>query len=557
LAETNTSQDKLIITIGVHGGPRGSHEPGVSLIIDESLKFALQEERLNRTKNSISFFPTESLRILLNKFNLKISDVNNIAFAGETYKDMKMRWPDFIRHNYGNYPGKFYAINHQLSHAASGFYSSGFEKALVISLDGVGDRSCGVIAKASQKNGILPIIYFDKPHLQSLGFFWALITQLIGYNSLEEAYKTMGLAVYGNPVFDLSNLINFNQVTGLTEMAPWAIENKYKYISKHPLERIYGISVESKLNFKRRLPNSEISQQHRDLAASAQLRLEEVTVNLVKYWQKKTKEKNLVLAGGVALNSKMCGELAKSGIFENLFVPQTPSDGGLAVGAAMLTQSKLLGKHNTKMQDTPYLGLDYSQSEVEIAVKHSGYRHIRNNQNIIAQLLVEDKVIAYFNGRSEHGPRALGARSILANPSRNCMKNIVNLKIKFRESYRPFAPVVRDCDLEKYFIVPKTHINLTYMSYVLDAKPETLLVAPAIVHEDGTSRVQVISKHDHSQLYELLSILTEEYNIPILLNTSFNLRGEPNVESPSDAIRTFASSGLDALSLEHLIVFKS
>jgi len=239
------------------------------------------------------------------------------------------------------------------------------------------------------------------------------------------------------------------------------------------------------------------------------------------------------------MNSKMIGSIADSGLFDKIYVPQIPSDGGLALGSAFYVHAKETRLHGTNMQEGAYLGPKYASETIKKATWRAGLRVQKYNLNQAASLLSDGKVIAFCSGRSELGPRTLGARSIIAKPNPREMRDLVNSKIKFRESYTPFAPVIRDVDATEYFHLGTS--NLNFMGTVCKAKAKAIKEAPAIVHVDGTSRVQALSRTSHGgeQLYDLLSHLKDHFRISILLNTSFNLSGDPIVESPTDAIRTF------------------
>ena len=540
-----------MVILGISGGPRGSHEPGIVIIKNNEILIAIQEERINRNKNSVSCFPHQSLKMAFKRLNIKPSAIDIVAHPGITYSDMKKRWKIYLELNFGIKAKKYLAVHHQQCHVNAAYYSSKFDNALIITLDGVGDRSSGRVLTATNKNKKLRIIKeFNNPLKTSVGFFWDAITQAIGFESLEEAYKTMGLAPYGKANYNLKNFLSFQD--GEPKLNSRYIGNQWKYLSFHPLEKRYAKKFLNDIKFKRRIPINEIRKVDCDLAASAQGHLENIVGQLMQYYIKKTKKKNIIFTGGVALNSKMCGYLNEMLDIENFFVPQLPSDGSLALGAA-IEAIPLNLRHKINL-DNPYLGFDYSKKEILSALSYTKSKISKYKNSQIINLLKNKGVIGFFNGKSEFGPRALGARSILALPKFKEMKDIVNSKIKFRESFRPFAPVVRDVDFDTYF--ERGTGNYEFMNYVVKAKKITSILAPSIVHEDGTSRVQILKKGTNNRLYKLLGDLEKIIGVGILLNTSFNLKGEPIVETPSDAIRTFYSSGLDALIIEDYILKK-
>ena len=526
--------------LGMSGGPRGSHEPSVACINQNGEAiFNYEEERFNRFKSSISCFPTQAFKAALNDFNILPDDVKIISHPGATYKDMHQRWPLYLSHNFGfNCKHRFF--HHQLCHASSAYYSSKFTDSLVISLDGIGDTCSGMVAYATDHK-IIPIRFFKQNH--SLGFFWAYICQLIGYDGLEDAYKTMGLAPYGKPIHDISQLISYQD--GQFSLNTKFFEDKFKFISKHPSEPVYNNTLpDFMLNVPRRNSTQPISKEHIDIAASAQSWLEINLLSFFRHYQKLTSARNLCFAGGVALNSHFNGVLGSSNIFKSIYIPPFAGDSGLAIGSAQLAFART-NLQKPRPIESPYLGSCIASDDELIQLFNFGLSYKKTLPEI-SQYLAKNHVLGVYHGRAEAGPRALGNRSIIASPSDPIMKDIVNSKIKYREQYRPFAPVVLPKYYHDYF--EPTSCNLDYMTAVVRAKPLAFEKCPAVVHIDGTARVQIASTD--SFIYQLLSEFNRLTDLPILLNTSFNLKGEPNIESPRDAIRTFYSSGLD-----HVIIW--
>jgi carbamoyltransferase len=528
--------------LGISGGPRGSHEPSVACVDDQgNVIFNYEEERFNRYKSSISCFPTFALRAAFKDFSISPSDIKLVSHPGATYKDMHDRWPLYLKHNFGiDCHHRFF--HHQLCHASSAYYSSTFTDSLVVTLDGIGDRASGCVALAKDHK-IIPICFFDKN--QSLGFFWAYICQLIGYDGLEDAYKTMGLAPYGEPRFDLSDLISYDN--GEFNLNSQFLEDKFKFISKHPAEPVYTQKLPSFMNdIPLRLHSDPLSQEHMDIAASAQNWLETNLIRFFQHYKELTGASNLCFSGGVAMNSHFNGVLGSSGLFSSIYIPPFAGDSGLAMGSAQMAyaRTKLSKPSPISM---PYLGSRSPQEqELENLFQSIGLAYKRVTVQQIAELLRDLKVIGLYAGRAEAGPRALGNRSIIASPINPEMKDIVNSKIKYREKYRPFAPIVLSEHYDEYF--EQTACNLDYMTAVVHAKTAAKQSCPAVVHTDNTSRVQIALKG--VLIHNILECFYELTSVPVLLNTSFNLKGEPNVESPRDAIRTFYSSGLD-----HLVVW--
>ena len=537
-----------IYSFGASGGPRGSHEPSTACLDqDGNILFILEEERFNRFKSSISCFPTHSLRYVFNKFPHLLNSIRTVSHPGATYKDMHQRWPLYFQHNFGLDTCHRY-FHHQLCHASSAYYSSPFDRALVVSLDGVGDNSSGCVAIA-EDHKLIPLCFFSPT--QSLGFFWSFICQLIGYDGLEDAYKTMGLAPYGTPKYDLSELISYSE--GNFSLSETYFADKYKFISKHPSEPVYDQLLPC---FMKGIPlrkyNQPITQTHMDIAASAQKMFEDLLLRFFDHYAQKTRIKNLCFAGGTALNSHFNGLLGDSNIFDKIYIPPLAGDSGLALGAAQLEYARS-NLRRPQPINSPYLGSDnYDESDLSSLLDSLNLKYRKTCFVEVSHILNSAAVIGFFSGRAEAGPRALGNRSILASPRSHSMKDIVNSKIKYRESYRPFAPVILPDFYDEYFY--PTSCNLEYMTAVVKAKKIAFENCPAVVHIDGTSRVQLATPG--SAVYSLLSEFYNTCSIPVLLNTSFNLKGEPNVESPRDAIRTFYSSGLDHLVIWPFILSK-
>ena len=533
--------------LGVSGGPRGSHEPGIALI-DEAgqLSYVFEEERFNRFKSSISCFPTQALKTLLPLIDLSSHKITHFSSPGLTYEDMHQRWPLYLNHNFNLSPA-YKSYHHQLCHAASAFYSSPFEDALIVTLDGIGDRCSGMIA-VGKNDKIHPKKYL--PLSSSVGQFWALMCQYIGYDGLEDAYKTMGLAPYGNPIYDLSDIFSYDKESFRLDES--YILRKYDFVSKHPSEPVYSDKFPPFLSGNsRRRSVDPLSEREYDIAASAQHHIESILLEFFGDLRQKYSLSRLCFAGGVALNSHFNGLLQESNLFDHIYIPPYAGDSGLAVGASQLLYSDVFNKRPQPL-DTPYKGSSYDDEFILRQLEDVGVSCRESDVSEVASLIYQGDVIGFYQGPSECGPRALGARSILANPCLEGMKDVVNKKIKYREHYRPFAPVTLADHLHEYFNIVSA--DCSYMSFAVNAYERTRRLAPEIVHVDNTSRVQSVDAS--TPLGELLVAFNKLSNVPILLNTSFNLKGEPNVESPRDALRTFYSSGLDHLYIGKYLVSK-
>ena len=534
-------------TLGIHASfSANTHDPGVALVKDGKLLISLEEERLSRTKTSVSHFPERSLSKVLEEVGIPFSQVALIGVDGELWEPMgRKKIARYLKAMFNHVPQlKFF--NHELSHTAGAFFSSPFEEALCVTVDGNGDNLSGMVAlaKRKQKNPFRLLKKFKMPN--SLGVFYTVMTNYLGFRSIEDEYKVMGMAAYGTPRFDLSDLLkhkgdgDFYTHPKLWFSNPptstvWEPKCNYELIKK-----IVGIG------FRKR--GEEFEQCHFDLAASIQHHFENTYLATIQYWLKKTGCRNLVLSGGCALNCMANEKLLHFSEIDNFYVFPGSSDRGLSVGNAFLA-SHFLGKMPRPLM-THFLGPRHPRKEYEDAKNNSGLRTFlfKNKSEVMksaAGALRNGEVIGWFQGRSELGPRALGARSILGLASVPGMKDRINAKIKFREAYRPFAPALLKTDAVKYGIIPKTVTAMRYMT--------VNCIIPAKFHNifregmglDFSSRLQLVEPGE--PMYSLLRELSRHQNCPVLINTSFNLAGEPNVERPADAIRTFVSSGIDRL----------
>ncbi len=399
------------------------------------------------------------------------------------------------------------------------------------------------------KNKIIKLREFKRPN--SLGAYYNVITQYLGFNRNNDEYKVMGLAAYGNPSFDLSWLLNktfdgyiFNRkaILKLSTDEPFPS-------SQEPL---YSREFINKFRYPR-LPGSKIHKYHMDFAASAQKQLEEVICHLADLLQKITGSKNICIAGGVGLNCVANARLRELPFVNNIFIQPASSDAGLAMGCAL----KVAVDNGFKFQvlNHAYYGPEYSNKNIENIFKRikCAYRHCDNIPLFVAKKLAEGCIIGWFQGRMEYGPRALGARSILADPRPKNMKDKINHFIKYRESFRPFAPSVLIEYAAEYFDVP---FEAPFMTLNFRARSEKRHRIPAVVHVDSTSRVQTVSKDVNPKYYDMIKEFYRITSVPLVLNTSFNIKEEPMVCTPYQAISTFYESGLDYLAIGDFIIKK-
>ena len=583
------------------------HDSAAALIKDGEIIAAAQEERFTRHKHD-SNYPKNAVDFVLQEAGLKLSEVDHIAFyekpflkferlletylafAPKGFKSFCMSMPLWLREklfqknllmqNLGEHDKNFndekklLFSEHHFSHAASAYYPSPFKDAVVLTLDGVGEWATTTVALGENDNlEIIKEIHF--PH--SLGLLYSAFTYYTGFKVNSGEYKLMGLAPYGDPKYKkliMDNLIDlksdgsfrlnmdyFNYATGLT-----MTNKKFEKLFKNPV----------------RVPEkSFLTQFHMDVAASAQAAIEEVVLTLARSLAKEHKSKNLCLAGGVALNCVANGKILKENIFEKIWIQPAAGDAGGALGAALSVWHKELNnKRIYPLEDRmrgAYLGPSYSDNNVELKLKKLGAKFQKYSEEQIIDITAKElsnlKTIGWFQGKMEFGPRALGARSIIADPRSEKMQKTLNLKVKFRESFRPFAPSVAIEDLSEWF---ELNCDSPYMLLVagvnksirremnqeeknlfgidkLNIKRSTI---PAVTHIDYSARIQTVHEKTNPKYYRLIKKFKEITSCPVIVNTSFNVRGEPIVCTVEDAFRCFMGTNLDMLVCENFILYK-
>jgi carbamoyltransferase len=531
--------------LGISGGFRqGYQDVTACLVVDGKVVAAIEEERLNRIKFSAGKLPYLSVFEVLKIGGIQFSDIDFISFHGSTWGDeIQPRLEDYFIQHFGSCP-PLLRFHHHDCHAASTYYASGFDKATVITLDNSGDGISLQIMKG--ENGKLDLVErFARP--DSLGLFYQVITQYCGFVKDSDEYKVMGLSSYGNrDAFDFSWFVNF-------ENDQLQINKKYIVVphpgaaSLHKDEMAFTDAFVKKMGAPRRLPKSEMIGFYKDVAASAQKHFEDVLLKIAKHYTELTGYSKVCLAGGAALNCVANQKLMNAEFIEALFIQPAAGDAGIALGAAWLC-SKKQGVKPFSTENT-YLGTRYTNENIEQTLNISGlkYQLLDNVAEDAARKICENKVIGWFQGAMEFGPRALGSRSILANATNPVMQDLVNRKIKFRETFRPFCPSVLEEDAHLYF-EGKQSIS-PYMTVTYNVKKEAKSKIPAVTHVDGTARIQTVNKAQNERFYNLLKSLKELTGHGVVMNTSFNLSHEPIVNSPRDAIATFFASGMDILYL--------
>ena len=534
--------------LGVHFALRvNDHDPGAALVKGGELICVAEEERFSRVKLSRASLPLRAIRQCLDQGNLTIRDIDCIVTPGDTDPSATARITAILEHYFG-YAPPVTAINHQIAHLSSAYYCSGLDEAMVISYDGSGDSLSCSLARGSA-TGIEVLETY--PATNSLGNFYEMITQFLGFAPAEGEYKVMGLAPYGKPGIDLSDMLK-------TTSSGYSYNNDGCYKNEYPFTLIevpfYSDLVSGALGAPRRVGES-ISQRHMDIASAAQKALESAVIQLVTHLHELTGLNALCLAGGVALNCSANMKLAQLPFIQKLFVQPAASDRGLALGCALWGAARV--GVSVVMTDVFRCGPAYSDDAIEAALEMSGYRYQRVSDpaRAAAEKIHEGKIVGWFQGRSEFGPRALGHRSILANPKVADIKDKINARVKFREEFRPFAPSVVEERARDYFDmgILKDSPYMTVAVPVLEARAHEI---PGVTHVNLTARVQTVSKVTDPLFHHLISEFGVLSGTPVVVNTSFNIRGQPIVETPLDAIGTFAGCGLDAMFLGHYMVAK-
>jgi carbamoyltransferase len=566
------------------------HDAAACLLQDGRITAAAQEERFTRRKHDPSF-PTNAIAYCLEEGGIETADLDAVAFYDkpfltferllETYVSFAPRglrsflesmpiwlkrklWiPDLIAKELG-YEGQLLFPEHHLSHAASAFYPSPFEKAAIVTTDGVGEWATTSIGKGSS-NAIALTHEQHFPH--SLGLLYSAFTYYCGFRVNSGEYKLMGLAPYGEPRFEQTirdHLIN------LRDDGSFRLNMKY-FTFAHGLT-MTGSAFADLFGAPRRNPESALTQRDMDLARSVQVVIEDAILKLARHAHETTGEENLCLAGGVALNCVANGRLLREGPFKNVWIQPAAGDAGGALGAALAAWHGYHDKQRTPQvsdaMEGSYLGPSFDEDEIAAFVKRKGIpsERLSDRANRVAGLLAEGSVVGWFQGRMEFGPRALGNRSILADPRGREVQKRVNVKIKFRESFRPFAPSVLaerageffDLDAESPYMLLVAEVrNASVKGTGLDRLQYIDSPIPAVTHVDGSARVQTVSAQTNPAFHDLLKAFDQKTGCPVLVNTSFNVRGEPIVCTMEDAYQCFRDTHMDVLVLgNHLITKK-
>jgi carbamoyltransferase len=531
--------------LGIHGNlGKAEHDPAAVLLRDGEVVAAAEEERFLRYKHAVGLLPDAAIRYCLRHAGITMREVDHVAFPRATWTDFPPRFDAYLWYHFGHAPPVTY-VDHHLAHAASAYLLSGFDTSLIITMDQAGD---GTSCAAFRGNGLdlTPLDCVPFPH--SLGLFAALVTQYLGFRSNHDEYKIMGLAPHGTPTIDLSSLLTSED--GHPHLHPHALHPEVHH--RHPRFHTDQLPMFAHDHLPglppRRLPGEPLLQAHKDLAASTQRAIEAALLAFITR-HRTGQDSRLCLAGGVAENSVAAGTLACTGLFEDIYVAPACGDAGSALGAALIVAAQH-GHRGQRLTHTQ-LGPAYSDQHVVEFLRTCGIRFTETTDPAAhaAQLIAEEKIVAWFQGRMEFGPRALGARSLLADPSTEDMWTRVN-QIKRREQFRPFGPSVLTEHMPALFA---TCPQAPFMSFTLPTTHRAPIVAAT--HIDGTSRPQTVPP-DGSLFRRLIEHFHADTGIPAVLNTSLNSGAQPIVESPEQALAFLFSTPTDALVINHAVVLK-
>ena len=551
------------------------HDSAAALIVDGKIIAAAQEERFSRVKHDASF-PSQAIAFCLSAAGMTASDLelvayyekpflkferileSHLAIAPRGFMSFLRSMPIWVKQKLllrreiknalPGYSRQIVFPEHHQSHAVSAFFASPFEEAAILTIDGVGEWATTCWGKGKghrvELNGELRF-----PH--SVGLLYSTLTAFCGFRVNGGEGKLMGLAPYGEPQFYEAFR---DQLIDLKDDGSFRLD--LSYFDFLAGKQMWSRKFEKLVGGKRRIPESEITRREKDLAASIQLLTEEILLHSAKHVHQQTGVDALCLAGGVALNCVANGRLLRESPFNEVWVQPAPGDSGGALGAALFASCQLL-EIPVEPDQTPFLGplpSGLSQSALQQASAISN-KEVDDNLlcQELAKLLTKGKIVGWIQGPMEFGPRALGNRSILADSRQASMKDLVNQRIKFRENFRPFAPAVMEEHTKDYF---ELESSSPWMTFAAPVQPEKREVIAAVTHVDGSARVQTVSKHHHPRFYELLAEFHRLTGVPVLLNTSFNLRGEPIVCTADDAMRCFLKSGLDVLVIGNQIWWK-
>ena len=556
------------------------HDSAASLLKDGKVLAAVEEERFSRKKFDDGF-PNMAIDWCLKEAEISPKNIDTVAFYDKpilkferlldnyiavaprglySFLNVIPKWlhkrvwiKDEISRHLKGFSGAIIFPEHHMSHAAHTFFTSPFDNAAILTVDGVGEWTTTSFGTANDTT-IKLTNDIRWPH--SVGLFYSAFTYFLGFKVNEGEYKLMGLSAYGKPkYYDLimRNLVDVKNDGSVHLNMKYFSFTYDKVMTNQKFSDLFGIPP--------RKEDTRAEQIHYDIAASAQLVLEEILLKMVNHVYKKTSMKNLCFGGGVALNGVANYRILKEGPFENIHIPPSPGDGGSAIGCAQYSfychdkNKRKIEDNVERIKNNIFMGPSYSNDEIKLFLDRNKiqYEFLETNSLLqtTAQLIAESNVVGWYQGKMEWGPRALGNRSILADPRNAKMKDILNEKIKHRESFRPFAPCILEEHLSEYFDI---NIPSPYMLMVAPVKKPKKI--PAVTHVDGTSRLQTVSKNINSLFYNLITEFYKISDVPVLINTSMNVRGEPIVNTPEQAYNMIIKTDMDYIVLGNYIIKK-
>lgn len=538
---------------GKEASPYGSH-----LLPFHSINYCLKENDLTLEEIdhiAYSFNPWLKLkRNLLNIIFSLLKDDLNLVQRELAYYYFNKKIPEFLIKEVPRNPSirsrfilsgkpkwKFHFVEHHLAHAASAFFVSPFEEAAILSIDGIGETTCTLLAFGQDKT-IKKLKEIHYPH--SLGFFYEEVTKFLGFQRNHDEYKVMGLAAYGKPRY-------YDALKKLIVLKP---EGEYRVNIDFRKSTLFGVKELHDVLGAPRIVGGKITERHADIATSAQKILEDTVLHVLKWLSKKTKTKNLCMAGGVALNCVMNERIRNESDFENVFIQPVANDAGTALGATLWVNHVILNKPREYIIEHVYLGPEFSDAEIEAHLNTNNIPYYKslNVARDSANLIANGKVIGWFQGRMEFGPRALGSRSILADPRDPLMKDRIN-RIKGREEFRPVAPAILEEKTANFF---ESSDPSPFMLFARKVKLSKVNSIPSVVHVDGTARLQTINRKQNHLFYNLIKEFYFITGIPVVINTSLNYKGKPIVCTIEQSIECFYNSGLDYMILGNFILNK-
>ncbi len=560
------------------------------LLIDGQIISATEEERIRRLKHWAGF-PSEAIKFCLTDAGLSLADIDIITISRDPYANIGLKalqaiknrlsvsnikdrvqnlrkamnlQDEFQKHFPEDYPkmkAKIVNVEHHRSHLASAFFVSPYEESAILSIDGFGDFS-SLMTATGKGNQFSVLNKVNYPH--SMGVFYTAFTQYLGFPHYGDEYKVMGLAPYGKPLYKEQ----VRKVIELKSNGLFKLNLEYFNHTKKGVNMTWtdGMPfVDSMFSSKfmetfgpNRSKDEELSQYHKDLASSVQAVTEEAIFHIAEHLRNKTKSENLCLAGGVGQNSVANGKIIANTGFKNLYIPPAAHDAGTSIGSALYYYHQILKNKRALISKTGYYGYQASKKEIEEVLNRNNvsYKYFDDKEeliDIVTNKIIDACVIGWYQGRAEFGPRALGHRSIIADPRRNDAKEILNLKIKRRESFRPFAPSILAEKVSEYF---ERNDDVPFMEKVFLIKPEKRQEIPAVTHVDGTGRLQSVDKNNEPTYHRLIERFYEKTGVPILLNTSFN-ENEPIVNTPQEALDCYLRTKMDVLVMDNFYISRS